>query len=106
MKKLFSNAAGRNFSLLIAMALFLCSRSYADYHQEPVDIASLGSHDGFTFFMSLKQPLSASCAFSTLYCKNSNAECKSMLSVALAAKIASKPISVGYNIDSGNLCSI
>jgi|SRR5690606_34831053 len=93
--------------LLISVLLLSISSSvWADFHQTPVDINRIGSHDGYTFYLQLKQPLSTACAFNTLYCPNSKPDCKSMMSIALAAKTAAKPIDVSYNIDANNICMI
>ena len=89
--------------------LFLClgAAAHAQTSQVPVTINTLGSHDGETFFFTLKEGLSVNCLYGVIYCPASNPDCKSRLAVALTAKAMNRPVEVRYDQDpSSSMCNL
>lgn len=76
------------------------------FQQGPIDLGRIGSHNTYTFYFSIVQPLSTNCNWGNVYCPSTNPECKSLLSIALAAKTSAKRVAITYNQDGQGLCSL
>jgi hypothetical protein len=92
---------------------FLCGLAFLAgeaFGVELVDqeISMLGSHTGETIFMYLKSSALTThqCSNQVLYCSNTNPDCKSMLSLALAAKMSSSKVYVVFERNGQGRCEM
>ena len=93
------------YLILVAMAVLSFSIHAIELNNQ--EIAKVGAHNGQTIFMYLKSSALTTngCLYSVLYCPSTNQDCKSMLSVALAARaIQSKEVYVAFTKDASNQC--
>jgi hypothetical protein len=95
----------KRFASILVLALVASTDSLA---VELIDeeIKELGSHTGQTIFMYLKSSAlrDHGCRYEVLYCPNTNPDCRSMLSIALAAKTTSAKIYVSFQKGSDDRC--
>jgi hypothetical protein len=91
---------------LVCSWIMFGSLCFADesIEQNAADITTIGSHSGVTFYFRVAQNLSKDCQYSIVYCMNSNADCKSMLAIALTAKTMVKKVNFAYDYNSDKLC--
>lgn len=98
------------FSVALACTLATATFAHAEgVSQENVHIKGIGSHTGNIFYLYLEEGFTKPCAYSVVYCPQTDRSCINYYPIAITAKMLNKPLrklSYNFNQNGNNLCYI